>query len=410
MSHPLDPACVFDRFVVGPANRVATGAALRAAESPGRSYNPLVISGPGGVGKSHLLMAIGQRARALDPELLVHYETGDSFVDRLTRSLASGSVDAFREAAAGTDVLLLDGLQQVAGTGRTQVELLRVIDDLVSRGAQLVIASNAPPADIAGLDAGLVSRLAGGLNVEMTAPEDATRRAILARMVGDGGYRIDEEVLTAIAALPVRSVRELQNAFSRVVASAELAGREATLDDVAALRSSALDEPPPPDEFDAFLSDISTAVAAVVETAPWRRRLAEAILRWEGEGIRTRRLEAALDADSAPDVEALLTSFGRDVGRLRHIARELPPNAVADALLLRDPDRLQEAERLLAESKAARTDAAHTGGAGSAVDAAAGGRPTLPLAAAAVDRWFLDREKMAWEWLALDDRMVEEQR
>jgi hypothetical protein len=403
MTTALDPGCVFDRFVSGPENQVAAAAALRVAESPGRSYNPLVISGPAGVGKTHLLMAIGQRARVLDPELLVHYESGEAFVDRVTNSLSAGTLDAFREASAGIDVLLLDGLQEVAGKGRTEEELLRIAGELVGRGAQLVIAANAPLAELPGLAPALAARLVGGLNVEIGAPEEATRRIILARLVADHGFDVSDEVQSSLADLPIADVRELKGAVSHLVAAAELESRDISVEDVAKLSGVRLDAgPAEADEFDAFLSDISTAVAAVVETAPWRRRLAAAILRWEGEGIRTRRLEAALDADSAPDVEALLNAFGRDVGRLRHIARELPPGAVADPLLLRDPDRLQEAERLLAEGSRARP-----AGPSPSSGAARSGVAPPPQT---VDRWFLDREKLAWDWLALDDRVAEEQR
>jgi hypothetical protein len=150
-------------------------------------------------------------------------------------------------------------------------------------------------------------------------------------------------------------------------------------------------------EFGQFLSDISTAVAAVVETAPWRRRIAQAILRWEGEGIRTRRLEAALDADSAPDVDGLLASFARDVARLREVGREMPMPP-GDPLLLTDPDRLPEAEDLLAKSRAATRPRR----AAPAAVAPSGAPKT------AADPWFLDREKLAWSWLALDDRIVED--
>lgn len=404
MTTTLDPIYVFDRFIVGPANRVAAAAAMRAAESPGRSYNPLVISGPEGVGKTHLLMAIGQRARILDADLLVHYETGEAFVDRVTTTLAGGTLEEFRAANAGIDIFLLDGLAHVAGKARTQEELLLLLAELVDRGAQFVVASTSTPSEIPALDPDLVGRLAGGLNVEINAPDPTTRRAIVARLVAERAFEVPDEVVAAVAELPLGDVRALQSAVSRVVAAAELENRKVALEDVERLAGfispqAGADE----DEFDTFLSDISTAVAAVVETAPWRRRLAAAILRWEGEGVRTRRLEAALDADSAPDVESLLTTFGRDVGRLRHIGRELPPGVVTDPLLLRDPDRLHEAERLLAES------APHRAPAG-AQAAHASRSASVALPSEAIDRWFLDREKLAWDWLALDERIVEEQR
>src|SRR5690606_13970530 len=137
MPTPLDPRCSFERFIVGPANRVAAAAAVRAAEAPGRIYNPLVIAGAPGLGKTHLLMAIGQRARMFDAELRVHYETGEEFVDRVTAALAAGTLEAFRAAMASVDLLLLDGLDQVAGKGRTEEELLRLAGEMLGRGRQL---------------------------------------------------------------------------------------------------------------------------------------------------------------------------------------------------------------------------------------------------------------------------------
>ena len=143
-----------------------------------------------------------------------------------------------------------------------------------------------------------------------------------------------------------------------------------------------------PDEFSAFLSDIAATVEEIVETAPWRKRLAEAILRWEGEGIRTRRLEAALDADTAPDVDAILDSFAADVEALRGIRRELETirSDSARSPVLSDPDRVGEAEALLVSARAAAERKA---------EEAAKAQPQ-------VDRWYFNAEKAApgtgWRW------------
>jgi hypothetical protein len=149
-----------------------------------------------------------------------------------------------------------------------------------------------------------------------------------------------------------------------------------------------------PDEFSAFLSDITATVEEIVETAPWRKRLAEAILRWEGEGVRTRRLEAALDADTAPDVDAVLDAFAADVEKLRAIRAELEAmrSDSAKSPLLSDPDRAGEAEALLVSAKAAAERKA---------EEAVKAQPQ-------VDRWYFNAEKAAWDWLALEDRLIEE--
>lgn len=337
MSLPLDPGLVFERLLIGPGNQLAVAAARRAAEAPGRSYNPLVVVGGRGVGKTHLLVAVAFLARDRDPEIVVRFESGESLVDRVSESVAAGRIDALRGAAAGVGLWLLDDVQELAGRSRTQEEVLRACEAMVARGAQIVASADRPLAEIPGLDPRLASRLGAGLTVELAPPDEVPASA--------GEARADS------------------------------------------------------DEFGGFLADISTAVAAKVEDAPWKRRLAEAILRWEGEGIRARRLEAALDADTAPDVESLLHAFARDVARMRELARRLATPAPDPALVL-DPDRLGELERLASDFQQP--------GAGELPEARSGKREAP--APVELDPWFLDRSRFEWEWASLDERIVEERR
>ena len=337
MTTELDPRLDFDRFVVGPGNRLAAAAARRAAEAPGRSYNPLVVVGAEGVGKTHLLHAVAHLARGLDPELAVRYDTAEGLVDRVSGALAGGTLATLREATAGVGLWLLDDLQGLAGKHRTQEELLALWDALLARGAQLLVALDRPPTQLEGLDPRFVARLGGGLTVEIGRPDEA----------------------------------------------ADFAGPQ----------------PATGDEFGGFLADISTAVAAVVETAPWKRQLAEAILHWEGEGIRARRLEAALDADSAPDVGALLRAFTRDVERMRDLAARLP-GPPEDAGVLRDPDRLAELEGLVTRYPLPATREAST----------ASGHREAEGPALELDPFFLDGDRFDWEWVSLEERLIEEPR
>ncbi|HET8655792.1 MAG TPA: DnaA/Hda family protein [Longimicrobiaceae bacterium] len=389
------PQLVFDRLVVGAGNRLAAAAARQAAEAPGRSYNPLVVSGPSGVGKSHLLRAIGHLAVAVEPEIRVCFETVESLVDRVSAGIAEGTLDDLRGSMGRVELLLLDDLQEIAGKQRTQEELLGFCEDLLLRGAQVVVASRRPLQEIEELDPDLAERLAGGLAVEVAPPDEEMRHAVLGRSLAERGASLAPEVVEALAHQPIDSIGELLDALGRVLEVAEAERRAIRADELPALLGI---EPAPQeeDEFGAFLAQVSTAVAAVVETAPWRRRIAGAILRWEGEGVRTRRLEAALDADSAPDVEALLGDFAADVRRLREIAHALPAPP-PDALLLLDPDRLAEAEALLAATERP-------------VQAPHAPAPDETEEIPSLDAWFFDREKLAWEWLALDDRLLEEQR
>lgn len=386
-----NPAATFGTLLVDGGNRVAVAAARRAAESPGRSYNPLVVCGPAGVGKTHLLHAISRQARDIEAGAAILYEPIPSLVERLTNSIAAGTLSEFRAALAGLDILLLDDLQHAAGMARTQEELSIIMDEMLARGCQIVVTSDGPPHEIPAFDGALAARLATGLVVDVAPAEEETRLALSRRFLGEFGVTLSAPVVEALAALPIQSAHALKEAVQRLVDETERAGAEPLPNQVPELVGHTPVPAGEEDEFGGFLSDISTAVAAVVETAPWRRRVARAILRWEGEGIRTRRLEAALDADSAPDVDELLDGFARDVARLRQIRSEIAEDA-ADPALFADPDRLSEAEAL---TRPARTPATP---------------PELPRprGASAVDRWFLDREKIAWDWLALDDRLVEE--
>jgi hypothetical protein len=394
MPPPLDPRLVFDRLVIGAGNLLAATAARRVAESPGRSYNPLVVSGAPGVGKSHLLAAIGHLALAADPDLLVHAESADAFVDRVTASIADGTVDEMREASATGGLWLFDDFQALAGKTRSQQELVALWERALAHGTQLVVAVDRPVAELEGLDARLAARLDQGLTVELGPPDRATRLAIVRQLVAERGAPLGDGVVEAVAAPPIEDVRELQVALDRVAVAAESSGGVIDPSLVPALVGVEAPMGEAEGEFAGFLTDVSSAVAAVVETAPWRRELAEAILRWGGEGIRTRRLEEALDAESAPDVEGLLRGFAGDVARVRELARALsaPP---ADPALLLDPDRLPELEALAALA---------TPGGGDAPARPAAGEEASP------DPWFLSRARFAWDWVSLDERIIEEQR
>lgn len=355
MSSSLDPRHTFATFVVGPSNRLAAAAARRVAEAPGSSYSPLVIHSAAGLGKTHILHGVGQLALSVQPELAVRYETIEALIDRVTLALTTVGVEELRAEYATVDLLLLDDIQFLAGRARTQEELLRLWDVMSRRGAQIVLASDRPPQEIDELDARLISRISGGLIVDLSPPEVETRTEILRREAADRGVALSEEVLEAIARLAWESVRELQGGFNRVVAVQDSEARMISVAEVAPLLGVRPAPGASEDEFSAFLSDLAVTVSQLVESAPWRRRVGEAILRWEGDGIRTSRLDEALDADSAPDVDMLLSGFEADVTRLREIAaalRDLAPE-VSGSPILTDPERLRDAESLLSVSRMA---------------------------------------------------------
>jgi SpoVK/Ycf46/Vps4 family AAA+-type ATPase len=393
MRFEQDPRFTFDTFVDGPGSQMAAAAARRAAESPGTSYNPLFLYGEPGVGKTHLLHAVGALARAVRPELRVYFRAAEELVDDLSSAVAAGTVESFRDELLESDLVLLDDVHALAGKGRTQEELLSAWDELVWSGIQVVLAARVPPAEIPALNEDLRGRLAGGLVVDITPPEAETRLGIISRGARDRGLALGEGVGDALARLPLDGGHALHAGLDRIARVQADESRQVSAGEVAGLVGAAEEGAGPADEFSAFLADIAFTVEQIVETDPWRKRLAESLLRYEGEGVRTRRLETALEADRAPDVDGLLRAFTADVERLRAIQAELRAidEKAAASSVLSDPDRLAEAEALLASAQAAAE------------------RRAEAVPAPAVDRWYHNNaEKVAWSWLALEDRVIEE--
>ncbi|HEX8831629.1 MAG TPA: DnaA/Hda family protein [Longimicrobium sp.] len=394
MKFEQDPRFTFDTYVVGPGNRLAAAAARRVAESPGTSYNPLWVYGPAGTGKTHLLRAVATLAAAVRPEMRVVFDTAEGFAGRLSTAVAAGGIDALRDELLDAGLLVIDDAEALAGKTRTQDELASLWDELLRQNVQMVFASTLAPGDLPRVGEALRDRLADGLVVDVAAHEAETRLEIVRRHAAGQGVTLDAGVDDALARLPDRNAHELHASVDRIGAMQAQRGAPVSAAEVPELVGDEAGDGPQ-DEFSAFLSDIAFTVGQLVEDAPWRKHLAEAILRWEGEGIRTRRLESALDADAAPDVEAVLAGFAADVARLR-AAREglaaLGENKAAESPVLADPDRVGEAEAMLLSARAA-----------------AERRRAQEPAAPPVDRWyFQNAEKVAWGWVALEDRLIEE--
>ena len=355
MTTALNPKFTFETFVIGAANRLAVTAARTVAESPGSAYNPLFIYSGSGLGKTHLLMAIGAAAKKLAPDLNVEYLTLDEYVEAFHAAIAAGQGDAFRRRFQTVDVLLIDDVQFLTNRLEMQAELLRLSEALQAAGRQIVLTSDRTPVDIENLDERLISRFSGGLVVDIGAPDYETRVAILRRKSEERGAEFQPGVLETVAASSFANVRELMGVLNRLVAyqavnetplnaegAKQLLGIETRASGPHA--AAAGERGPTPDEFAAFLTDVTMTVGKAVEA--WRARIAEAILRWEGEGYRTRRLEALLEQETplAPDEE--IAAFARDVERLRVLEAEVSqfdPQAAGQSVF-RDPERLAEAE------------------------------------------------------------------
>jgi chromosomal replication initiator protein len=354
----LNPKFTFDTFVVGAANRLAVTAARTVAESPGSAYNPLFIYSGSGLGKTHLLMAIGASAKRLAPSLNVEYLTLDEFVEAFHAAIAAGQGDAFRRRFQTVDVLLIDDVQFLTNRREMQAELLRLSEALQAAGRQIVLTSDRTPVEIADLDERLISRFSGGLVVDIGAPDYETRVAILRRKAEERGAEFQPGVLETVAAAEFTNVRELMGVLNRLVAyqavnddtplNAEAAKQLLGVEAPRASGASQSESGVSPDEFAAFLTDVTVTVGKAVEA--WRARIAEAILRWEGEGYRTRRLEVLLEQETplAPDEE--IAAFARDVERLRALEAEVAQfdAQAAGQSVFRDPERLAEAEEAAA--------------------------------------------------------------
>ena len=336
----LDARLRFTTLVVGAANRLAVAAARAVAETPGSVYNPLFIYGGPGLGKTHLLSAVGHMAAQLHPDGEVEYVSLDEFVEQLQAAVAAGQMDAFSRRYARIDLLLIDDVQFLTGRRETQAELLRLFERMQAANRQIVLASDRPPQDIPDVDERLLNRLAGGLIVDVGAPDFETRMAILRAICEDRRLAISTGALEELAQFEFDNVRELQGALNRLVAHQTIRPTQPT---------SRTPVPAPPkrdSEFDDFLAEISTVVQQQVES--WQARLREAIQYWSGEGYRTGALERALQGSHAPDVAVLLDQQSTAVERLRSLERAAASvdQGVAGNAVFRDPDRMADAEKL----------------------------------------------------------------
>ncbi|HSG49362.1 MAG TPA: DnaA/Hda family protein, partial [Longimicrobiales bacterium] len=355
----LDPRFTFDNFVVGPANRLASAAARRAADSPGKSYNPLFVYSPSGLGKSHILGAIAHQVEKLDDALKVRYQTMEGLLEDLAAAIQSGARDQLKDEYAGLDILLLDDVQFLAGQPEAQEMILATLDALTSAGSQIVLASDRPPSEINGLDARLVSRFSGGLIVDIAPPEFETRVAIIRRKVEEQEQRLEPGVAEALAKIRFKNVRELSGALNRILAVQDLEGQRLLPTDIPGLvgagRERDDDEPVVDEALGTFLSEVAGAVAERVKVPeePWRATVREVAESAEREGFSTRKLRAMIQALKAPpDWGEQLEAYRTNLKRLREVERELErlknPWPDAAATLVNDPDRVEEAEAFLA--------------------------------------------------------------
>ncbi|HLZ45190.1 MAG TPA: DnaA/Hda family protein [Gemmatimonadales bacterium] len=362
MTTALNPRFTFETFVVGAANRLAVTAGRTVAENPGSAYNPLFIYSGSGLGKTHVLMAIGHAAKVLAAQLNIEYLTLDEYVEAFHAAIAAGQGDAFRRRFQNVDVLLVDDVQFLTNRKEMQAELLRLTEALQQSGHQIVLASDRPPAEIADLDERLISRFSGGLVVDIGVPDYETRVAILRRKAEERGSSFQPGVLETVAKTEYPNVRELMGGLNRLIAFQAVSdmpineeavrkvlGMPSAASPAAVSSTAASPTAASADEFSQFLSDVTVTVGKAVEA--WRARVAEAVMRWEGEGYRTGRLSKLLDQETPAAVDEAITAYVQDVEKLKSLEAEvavLDPQAAGDKVF-RDPDRVAEAEATAAK-------------------------------------------------------------
>lgn len=229
-SSTFDPRYRFESFVVGGSNQFCHAAALAVAENPSERYNPFFLYGGVGLGKTHLMHAIGHRIRETNPGLQLTYLPAEQFVNELINSIRFDRMQTFRERYRTIDVLLIDDIQFIANKERTQEEFFHTFNTLYTSQKQIIISSDASPRRISALEERLRSRFEWGLIADIQPPELETKIAILRRKAEDESIDLPDDVALFIAQHVKSNIRELEGLLNRVVAFASLTGRPISLD------------------------------------------------------------------------------------------------------------------------------------------------------------------------------------
>lgn len=224
--HSLNPRYTFESFVVGSGNRLAHAACQAVADKPAKAYNPLFLYGGVGLGKTHLLHAIGNAC--FERGLNVLYVSSEEFTNEIINAIRTHTTQAFREKYRSADVLLVDDIQFIAGKESTQEEFFHTFNTLHGQDKQIIVSSDRPPKSLVTLEERMRSRFEWGLAADIQPPDLETRLAILRAKAERGGRRVPDEILESVARRVQSNIRELEGALNRILAFADLSGQSLT--------------------------------------------------------------------------------------------------------------------------------------------------------------------------------------
>lgn len=226
----LNEKYTFENFVIGTSNEYAASAAISASEQPGRIYNPLFLYGNSGLGKTHLMCAIGNKIKKENPNLKIIYIQTESFTNEFVKCIRNYKMDYFRKKFRTADVLLVDDVQFLENREGFQEEFFHTFNELYDKGKQIVLTSDKKPGDLITLEERLRTRFSQGLQIDVAVPNYETRLAILKKKSDSNGYNIDDKILEYIADRIKSNVRELEGALIRVVSLSQLKNNGITLE------------------------------------------------------------------------------------------------------------------------------------------------------------------------------------
>ncbi|HSE11416.1 MAG TPA: chromosomal replication initiator protein DnaA [Rudaea sp.] len=335
--HNLDPSYTFESFVEGKSNQLGKAAAVQVANNPGRAYNPLLLYGGTGLGKTHLMHAAGNQMRAQNASMKVMYLRSEQFVSAMIDSLRTKSMDDFKRRFRAVDALLIDDIQFLAGKNTSQEEFFHTFNALFDSKQQIILTCDRYPKEVDNLEPRLKSRLGWGLSVAIDPPDFETRAAILLNKAATRGVEIPEQVAQLIARRMRSNVRDLEGALNTLVARANFLGQPITADfaqetlrDLLTVHSQAI-----------TISNIQKTVADY-----YQLRLSDLLSMNRSRSLaRPRQMAMALTKEltehSLPEIGKAFG--GRDHTTVMHACRTVRELCTIDGKLRADWDKLQRA-------------------------------------------------------------------